>query len=640
MTKILKRRFLFTILLVIGGVSLPLVFVDGLAASIAAYTASAITGIFLLTISTASLVFSTFADWFLRVTLSPEFISVPYTPGTEGEGNEFVFYGWSIVRDFVNMFFILILIIIGLSTSLQVETYRWQKTLPRLIAVALLVNFTPVVLGVFIDATNIMMNYFVTSLASESFFVIVMRGLFDVMAANLADTPWTSFTGAIITPVAMAVIFTLFNALTGIVYGLYSIIFAMRYVAIWLLVIISPFGFFCYILPATQPFFRKWWRWFIGWCLIGIAGAFFLYLGEIMFQYIDRQAMMPTATDHQGMEIGMFIQVFPMLIPLLFILFGFFVAISFSSLGSKGIIAAFEKASGAARKTSSQLPGSGFREKTQSAGAAVKSAFTTGTSTAPVTGTATSHSEKPSFRRSSREGLTHRRQGSADIPSTSTGGMRSPISEVSSYAQDGTESATESIAAEFEAGTMNSPDHPSSSKDSKIGKSAEHYFDRQSSSKDSKIGKSAEHYFDRQSSSKDSGIGKGAEHYFDRQSSSKDSGIGKSAEQPPDRQSSPKSPEFGKSSEQYPDRPSFNRNTTSEAKEKHSPSRPSYTPPSESHQRTEESSGEKSSAKFSSSGTASRSKKSFQKKCSTCGASVDENTIICPYCKKNTSSEE
>ena len=221
MTKKIKKEVLFAVLIAVGGIAFPFAFVDGLAATIAAYTASAITGIFLLTTATVSLVFSTFADWFLRVTLSPEFINVPYTPGADGEGNEFVFYGWSIVRDFVNMFFILILIIIGLSTSLQFETYRWQKTLPRLVAVALLVNFTPVILGIFIDAANIMMNYFVSSLASESIFVIRMRGLFDVMASNLADTPWTSFTGAIITPVAMMIIFTLFNTLTGFIYGLY-----------------------------------------------------------------------------------------------------------------------------------------------------------------------------------------------------------------------------------------------------------------------------------------------------------------------------------------------------------------------------------------------------------------------------------
>ncbi len=447
-----KRTLCITLLLLVG-VAIPLAFVDGLAATIGAYTASQITGIFLLTTATVSLVFSTFADWFLRITLSPEFISIPYTPGPGNEGNEFVFYGWSIVRDFVNMFFILILIIIGLSTALQIETYRWQKTLPRLVAVALLVNFTPVILGVFIDGANIMMNYFVSSLATESLFVIRMHGLFDVMAGNLADTPWTSFTGAVITPVAMTVIFTLFNLITGITYALYGAVFSMRYVAIWLLVIISPFGFFCYILPATQPFFRRWWRWFIGWCIAGVAGAFFLYLGEIMFQFIDQDAMMPTSTEHHGMEIGMFIQVFPLMVPLLFLLFGFFVTLVLSSLGSKGLIEVFQKASGAAKRTTAQLPGSSFKEKTESAGAAVKSAFSPGPTTAsPLSpGSSPGSKNKPSFKQTTRESSLHRRDKGITTESTtgSIGGGERPITEIASRAGEGTELATMEIAAEF-----------------------------------------------------------------------------------------------------------------------------------------------------------------------------------------------
>jgi len=436
------RSFLF--LLIAGGLILPLCFVDGLASSIASYTASALTGIFLFTAATASLVFSTFADWFLRVAVSPEFINIPYTTG-----NEFVMYGWGVVRDFVNMFFIVVLIVIGLSTSLQIETYRWQKTLPRLVGVALLINFTPVILGVFIDASNMMMNYFVTSLAEESIFVMRMRGLYDIMAANLADAAWTSFTGAIITPVAMTVIFTIFNVFTGILYGLFGLIFAIRYVAIWLLVIISPFAFFCYILPATQPFFRRWWNWFIGWCIAGIAGAFFLYLGEIMFQFIDQDAMIPPSTQHQGMEIGAFIQAFPLLIPLSFIFFGLLATIAVSTSGAKGVVQGFQKASGATRKASQNLPGSTFKEKTQAASGAVKSAFRPEmqATTSPTQGSSSGGTSSAGKQKGKS---LYRRSAKAEGETGKGGAPRRPSSmQVTTDAAQGTESAVESIASEF-----------------------------------------------------------------------------------------------------------------------------------------------------------------------------------------------
>ncbi len=455
--KIKEKKIILGVLLVLMIVSLPLFFADGIT-NIGELTASAITGVFLLTTATISFVFSTFADWFLRITLSPEFINVPYTPGGAGGGNEFVFYGWSIVRDFVNMFFILILIIIGLSTSLQFETYKWQKTLPRLVLVALLVNFTPVILGVFIDFTNSMMNYFVASIADESFFIARIGRLYETMASNLAIAKWTSYTGEIITPVAMMVIFTLFNLFTGIIYSLYGALFALRYVAIWLLVIISPFGLFCYILPATQPFFKTWLRWFVGWCIVGITGAFFLYLGEIMFQAsasnITEEVMMPSVTKYHEMDIGAFIEVFPLLIPLFFIFFGFLVSLSIASLGSKGIIETFQRASGSARKAASQLPGSTFKEKTMAASAAVKNAFSPGPMSSPLS--SGKSSDKPSFG-SAKSGMLHKRDISAGT-SNSGIGMRMPITETASIASGGMENATKNIAAEFSEKAKQKPD--------------------------------------------------------------------------------------------------------------------------------------------------------------------------------------
>lgn len=451
MKKIYKKRFFFGAILTLVFLFLPF---SGSAqiTNIGELTASAMASVFLLTTATISFVFSTFADWFLRITLSPEFISVPYTPGGPSGGNEFVFYGWEIVRDIVNMFFILILIIIGLSTSLQIETYRWQKTLPRLVVVALLVNFTPVILGVFIDFTNSMMNYFVASVAEESFFIARIARLYETMASNLAIAKWTSYTGEIITPVAMMVVFTIFNLFTGIVYSLYGALFALRYVAIWLLIIISPFGFFCYILPATQPFFKTWLKWFFGWCIIGITNAFFLHLGEVMFQAsasnITEEAMMPSVTRYHEMDIGAFIEVFPLLIPLLFMLFGFFVSLAIASLGSKGIIETFQNASGSARKATSRLPGSSFKEKTMAGAAAVRNAFSPGTASSLISDSSKEDPNKPSFRQSTRGGSLHKRDISS--PSSSSGiGARMPITETASIASGGVENATKDIASGF-----------------------------------------------------------------------------------------------------------------------------------------------------------------------------------------------
>ena len=63
--------------------------------------------------------------------------------------------GWPFVRDFANMFFILILVFIGLATILKLGDYGAKKALPRLIIIAILLNFSLVIVGFIVDISNI-----------------------------------------------------------------------------------------------------------------------------------------------------------------------------------------------------------------------------------------------------------------------------------------------------------------------------------------------------------------------------------------------------------------------------------------------------------------------------------------------------
>ncbi len=458
-----KKHFIFVAFFALAGITVPFAFANSqILGDSAPNIANNIAGVFLFIIATASYAFANISDWFLRLTLNPEFITAPFTPIVDPsgalsyglpEGNQFVGYGWTIVRDFVNMFFIIILIIIGLSTSLQIETYKWQKTLPRLVMVALLINFTPIILGVFIDGSNFMMNFFVgseNSIARESAFVVKTRPLYDTLASNLSGVSWARFTSEAIDPIATMLMFTFFNTIVGITYLFYGAIFALRYVALWLLIIISPFGLFCYILPATQDFFRTWFRWFIGWSIIGIVGGLFLHLGEVMRVYIDHHIQVPS-THHAGISVGAFAHIFPELIPLLFSLFGVFITIAVSIAGSKGIVMGLQTASGTAKKTMPNIPRSNFKERSQAAGAAIKNAFSTGTATAPMSSTGKGSSMTAA---AGGRGL-HTRQvigqeTQADIKSSSR-----PITEVATHATRGAEDATMTIAAAFESSIPN-----------------------------------------------------------------------------------------------------------------------------------------------------------------------------------------
>ncbi|GAG05001.1 unnamed protein product, partial [marine sediment metagenome] len=64
--------------------------------------------------------------------------------------------GWAIVRDICNLFFILILLIIAFATILRLEPYDIKKMLPKLLIIALLINFSKMICGLIIDFSQVL----------------------------------------------------------------------------------------------------------------------------------------------------------------------------------------------------------------------------------------------------------------------------------------------------------------------------------------------------------------------------------------------------------------------------------------------------------------------------------------------------
>jgi len=76
------------------------------------------------------------------------------------------------------------------------------------------------------------------------------------------------------------------SLLSGIIFLLFAFLFLFRYIALWMLVILSPLALFCYIFPATKKIWNTWSSQFIQWCFIGIPAAFTIYLANMMTQQI------------------------------------------------------------------------------------------------------------------------------------------------------------------------------------------------------------------------------------------------------------------------------------------------------------------------------------------------------------------
>lgn len=214
----------------------------------------------------------------LKWVTGPNFTQLPFTrPGSLAEGgNPIIASGLTITQGFVNMILVLILVYIALATILRLSTRETNKLLVTFIVVALLVNFAPVLCGLIVDASNIVMNFFISGITGD-----VSTASLETMSNDQASIMIDNLTGgeALIPSIMTGVLLSGVNFFMFFIFLLFSIIFLLRYIMIWFLVILSPLAFVAYILPSTRKYWTMWWNQFIQWSIIGAVCGFFLYLG-------------------------------------------------------------------------------------------------------------------------------------------------------------------------------------------------------------------------------------------------------------------------------------------------------------------------------------------------------------------------
>ena len=118
-------------------------------------------------------------------------------------------------------------------------------------------------------------------------------------------------------------------------------VFTLRYMAIWILVILSPIAFISYILPVTRKYWSMWWQQFLSWCFVGVTCGFFLYLSLFFMMGIHRgegyvlpASNMPTDTSNS------FKTILPPLTGIFFLVIGLVVGLKTSAMGASTVIQA------------------------------------------------------------------------------------------------------------------------------------------------------------------------------------------------------------------------------------------------------------------------------------------------------------
>ena len=183
--------------------------------------------------------------------------------------------GWVIVRDVCNMFFVLILLIIAFATILQIEEYNYKKWLPKLILMAVLINFSKTICGLLIDGAQIVMLTFVNSFK-------------DIAGGNLTsalgisdwqkmgnDLSGSSIDWEITASLILALIYVI---IAVIVIAAMLAMIAMRIVMLWIYVVLSPLAYLLSAFPDGKKYASQWWSQFTQNLIVGPVLAFFIWL--------------------------------------------------------------------------------------------------------------------------------------------------------------------------------------------------------------------------------------------------------------------------------------------------------------------------------------------------------------------------
>ncbi|MBU4315457.1 hypothetical protein KJ673_03585, partial [Patescibacteria group bacterium] len=203
--------------------------------------------------------------------------------------------GWPLVRDVVNMFVIVVLLVVAVQTIVGYGQSKWEQQLPRLFLAIVLVNFSRLICLVMVDVSQIVMFTFVNALrdiAAGNFmslfqlneFVSVNTDFMAMMSASQNSTGVSTIDGASMTNLLMTSYATL--ALLGMVLGTLAIlvvVYVYRIVLIWVLMILSPIAFFMKglegIVSEGKSKYDEWMKMFVGAVTLGPILTFFLWLG-------------------------------------------------------------------------------------------------------------------------------------------------------------------------------------------------------------------------------------------------------------------------------------------------------------------------------------------------------------------------
>ncbi len=295
-----KKFFVFLLgTLFISGFALffwhaPKVFADSVTTANSATTAKplpwyqqdiidVIAGIVYVVVSLVGKLIGVFMGFWFSIMQYNDFIKAP-----------FVVNGWIIIRDICNLGFILVLLAISLGSILHIDRYSYRVYLPKLLLMAILINFSKLIAGIIIDIGQVMMLAFGSHIINLGAGNIMNSLGITVLLSLSPNTPTKITAAAILGSVLLAAIFAI---IAFIVIAIITITLVTRIVMLWILVVLSPIAYLFSASPVGKSYASQWWSEFIKWVFYGPILIFFVWLSFQAIQFSIKKTFLASAVS-------------------------------------------------------------------------------------------------------------------------------------------------------------------------------------------------------------------------------------------------------------------------------------------------------------------------------------------------------
>lgn len=191
---------------------------------------------------------------------------------------------WIVVRDFLNIFFILVLLFSAFATIFQLDKYEYKKTIPTLVIMALLVNFSFPIARFVIDLANVPLYFFAQNVFGTSGFNEITSGILSGTKMQNILIPGVDSKALVDFQTTHLLAATICMFLFGISFLVLAVLMLVRMIALAILVMFSPIGFVGMITPALSSFAKGWWDKLFKWAFYGPIAVMFVLVAVVVMK--------------------------------------------------------------------------------------------------------------------------------------------------------------------------------------------------------------------------------------------------------------------------------------------------------------------------------------------------------------------